>query len=85
MGRSALPEHLDPARLKGLETDDGRDDLPPVALENLERLEVDGLVAIGGDDTLSYAARLGREASVIAIQTMDNDVQGTETHRFSTP
>ena len=80
MGRSALPEHLDAERLQSLETDDGRYDLTPVVLENLERLEVDGLVAIGGDDTLSYAARLGREGfPVIAIpKTMDNDVQGTE-------
>jgi 6-phosphofructokinase len=80
MGRSALPKHLDAERLKSLETDDGRYDLTPVVLENLERLEVDGLVAIGGDDTLSYAARLGREGfPVIAIpKTMDNDVQGTE-------
>ena len=38
------------------------------------------LVAIGGDDTLSYAARLGREGfPVVAIpKTMDNDVHGTE-------
>jgi len=80
MGRTALPAHLDPERLKSLETDDGRYDLTPVVLENLQRLEVDGLVAIGGDDTLSYAARLGREGfPVIAIpKTMDNDVQGTE-------
>jgi 6-phosphofructokinase len=80
MGRSALPEHLDEARLKTLETEDGRYDLTPIILENLERLEVDGLVAIGGDDTLSYAARLGREGfPVIAIpKTMDNDVHGTE-------
>ena len=65
---------------ESLETDDGRYDLTPVVLENLERLEVDGLVAIGGDDTLSYAARLGREGfPVIAIpKTMDNDVHGTE-------
>jgi 6-phosphofructokinase 1 len=37
-------------------------------------------VAIGGDDTLSYAARLGAEGvPLVAIpKTMDNDVQGTE-------
>jgi ATP-dependent phosphofructokinase / diphosphate-dependent phosphofructokinase len=80
MGPTALPEHLDTERLRGLETDEGRYDLTPIVLENLERLEVDGLVAIGGDDTLSYAARLGREGfPVIAIpKTMDNDVHGTE-------
>jgi len=80
MGSSALPEHLDPARLASMQTEEGRYDLTPVVLENLQRLEVDGLVAIGGDDTLSYAARLGREGfPVIAIpKTMDNDVHGTE-------
>ena len=80
MGPTALPEHVDPARLRSLETDEGRYDLTPIVLENLQRLEVDALVAIGGDDTLSYAARLGREGfPVIAIpKTMDNDVHGTE-------
>ncbi len=80
MGRSALPEHLDPARVDSLQADDGRYDLTPLVLENLERLDLDALVVIGGDDTLSYAARLGREGyPVVAIpKTMDNDVHGTE-------
>jgi ATP-dependent phosphofructokinase / diphosphate-dependent phosphofructokinase len=80
MGRSALPEHLDPARIAALEVEGGRYDLTPVVLENLEKLGLDSLVVIGGDDTLSYAARLGREGfPVVAIpKTMDNDVHGTE-------
>jgi ATP-dependent phosphofructokinase / diphosphate-dependent phosphofructokinase len=80
MGRSALPAHIDAARLSSLETDDGRYDLTPLVLDNLHRLELDALVAIGGDDTLSYATRLSREGfPVIAIpKTMDNDVHGTE-------
>ncbi len=80
MGRSALPEHLDQARIASLEVDGGRYDLTPLVLENLERLALDALVVIGGDDTLSYAARLGREGyPVVAIpKTMDNDVHGTE-------
>ena len=80
MGLSALPEHLDPARIAELEVDGGRFDLTPLVLENLERLALDALVVIGGDDTLSYAARLGREGyPVVAIpKTMDNDVHGTE-------
>jgi 6-phosphofructokinase 1 len=51
-----------------------------VVLENLAALDVGALIAIGGDDTLSYAARLGREGfPVVAIpKTMDNDVPGTE-------
>jgi 6-phosphofructokinase 1 len=80
MPRSALPEGLDPSRLAGLEIDEGRYDLTPVVLEHLERLGIEALIAIGGDDTLSYAARLGREGfPLIAIpKTMDNDVHGTE-------
>ena len=80
MGRSALPEHVDETAIARFETEDGRYDLTPLVLENLERLGVEALVTIGGDDTLSYAARLAREGfPVIAIpKTMDNDVQGTE-------
>jgi ATP-dependent phosphofructokinase / diphosphate-dependent phosphofructokinase len=42
--------------------------------------ELDALIAIGGDDTLSYARRLHEEGfAVIAIpKTMDNDVHGTD-------
>jgi len=49
-------------------------------LNVLEFLEVDALIPIGGDDTLSYAARLHQEAfPVVAIpKTMDNDVYGTD-------
>ena len=50
------------------------------ALKNLERLGVDAVIPIGGDDTLSFAERLHREGfPVIAIpKTMDNDVFGTD-------
>ncbi len=80
MSRSSLPDRLDEAQMSSLETEPERYDLTPIVLENLERLGIDALVAIGGDDTLSYAARLGREGfPVIAIpKTMDNDVHGTE-------
>jgi 6-phosphofructokinase 1 len=80
MSRTALPDALARDRLAGLQVGDERYDLTPVVLENLERLGIEALIAIGGDDTLSYAARLGREGfPVIAIpKTMDNDVQGTE-------
>src|SRR5438094_3187952 len=49
-------------------------------LKNVAALRLDYLIAIGGDDTLSYAARLDREGvKVVAIpKTMDNDVQNTE-------
>ena len=80
MGVDGLPEGLDRARIDAMEVAEGRYDLTPLVLENLERLGVEALVAIGGDDTLSYAARLGREGfPVVAIpKTMDNDVHGTE-------
>ena len=49
-------------------------------LENLEHLEIDAIIPIGGDDTLSFADRLHQEGfPVIAIpKTMDNDVFGTD-------
>ena len=55
-------------------------DITPHVLKNIEKLQLDYLVAIGGDDTLSYAARLHRESvPVVCIpKTMDNDVRNTE-------
>ncbi len=49
-------------------------------LRNLEKLGLDALIPIGGDDTLSYGERLHREGfPVVAIpKTMDNDVFGTD-------
>jgi ATP-dependent phosphofructokinase / diphosphate-dependent phosphofructokinase len=55
-------------------------DVSKQVLRNLEGLKLDYLLAIGGDDTLSYAAHLhGLGSKVIAIpKTMDNDVRNTE-------
>jgi 6-phosphofructokinase 1 len=55
-------------------------DLTSVVIQNLERLGIGCLVAIGGDDTLSFAIALCKAGfPVIAIpKTMDNDVRGTE-------
>ena len=55
-------------------------DLTSQVLANLQELKLDYLIAIGGDDTLSYAATLHeRGVKVIAIpKTMDNDVRNTE-------
>jgi len=55
-------------------------DLTPVVLKNLEALKIDTLIAIGGDDTLSYARVLELEGfPVIGVpKTMDNDVRNTE-------
>ncbi|MGD0249154.1 MAG: 6-phosphofructokinase, partial [Candidatus Limnocylindrales bacterium] len=75
-----IPAHIAPDRLKQLEVKDGVYNFTPVVLENIERLGLDYLVPIGGDDTLSFSQVLA-EAGVklVAVpKTMDNDVQGTE-------
>ncbi len=58
----------------------GRRDLTRAALEVIDFLRIDVLVAIGGDGTLSYACRLHDEGiPIIGVpKTMDNDVFGTE-------
>jgi 6-phosphofructokinase 1 len=55
-------------------------DVTPAVLKNIEAIGLDALVAIGGDDTLSYAAELNRHGiNVMAVpKTMDNDVRNTE-------
>jgi 6-phosphofructokinase 1 len=73
----ALPDHL---RATYGSQGGERVDCTDHVLGVLERLKIDALVAIGGDDTLSYAARLHREGvKVMACpKTMDNDVFGTD-------
>ena len=58
----------------------GRLDVTPHVLRVIERLKLDVVIAIGGDDTLSYAVRLhDAGVPVLAIpKTMDNDVYGTD-------
>jgi len=55
-------------------------DHTPHVLKVLDRLGIDAMVPIGGDDTLSFALRLHEEGvPVVAIpKTMDNDVHGTD-------
>lgn len=76
---SHLPRAVVPDHLKERYTDD-INDVTPQVLSNLEHLGIDALIAIGGDDTLSYAHRLHQEGvKVVAIpKTMDNDVPGTD-------
>jgi 6-phosphofructokinase len=75
-----VPGWLDPARVTAMTKPDGIVDLTPVVLENIERLGLDLLVTIGGDDTLSFSRTLFDEGvPLVAIpKTMDNDVAGTE-------
>lgn len=74
---SDLPEFLKDAVTVD---QDGRADCTPHVLRTIEALGIDAMVPIGGDDTLSYAARLHREGvKVVACpKTMDNDVFGTD-------
>jgi ATP-dependent phosphofructokinase / diphosphate-dependent phosphofructokinase len=55
-------------------------DFTPHVLHVLERVGIDALIPIGGDDTLSYALHMHEEGvPVVAIpKTMDNDVHGTD-------
>ena len=48
--------------------------------EGFKRLKLDGLIAIGGDDTLSVASQMSKSGiDVIGIpKTIDNDLAGTE-------
>ncbi|HEY0301434.1 MAG TPA: ATP-dependent 6-phosphofructokinase [Rhizomicrobium sp.] len=59
---------------------EGYADCTPHILRVLEALEIDALVTLGGDGTLSYSARLMREGvRLISVpKTMDNDVFGTD-------
>ncbi len=72
--RINVPEHL-----AGKYNSD-KNDLTAEVLKNLSYLNIDYLIPIGGDDTLSYAVKLHKEGvKVIAIpKTMDNDVPGTD-------
>lgn len=74
MPRAVVPPHLQSRYTKDI------NDVTPDVLKHLEWLEVDCLIPIGGDDTLSYAQRLSHEGvHVVAIpKTMDNDVPGTD-------
>ena len=73
-----LPPHL---KSYGVDRTPGDHvDLTTEVIANLDFLKLDGLVAIGGDDTLSYGSLLSAKGvPVWAIpKTMDNDVPGTD-------
>jgi 6-phosphofructokinase 1 len=80
MRRAGLPKQLPPEKTKELRVSDEIYDLTPLVLDNIRHLRLDYLIAIGGDDTLSFAKKLDSEGvPIIGIpKTMDNDVQGTE-------
>ena len=71
-----VPDFLRGAFLEGEE----EHDFTGHCIENLEKLQIDAVIPIGGDDTLSFGEHLHHEGfPVIAIpKTMDNDVFGTD-------
>ncbi len=74
MSKSSVPEHLQGTYNAEM------NDLTPEIIKNLQWLNVDYLIPIGGDDTLSYGVHLYKKGvNVVAIpKTMDNDVPGTD-------
>ncbi|MBN1856584.1 MAG: ATP-dependent 6-phosphofructokinase [Dehalococcoidia bacterium] len=57
-----------------------KNDVSKTVIQNIERLGLDALIAIGGDDTLGVALRLsGEGVPVVGIpKTIDKDLPGTE-------
>jgi len=79
MHMNRVPDFLKDSQW-GKPTENGNMDYTDSIIHNIERLGIDVMVPIGGDDTLSFAVRLHREGvPVVAIpKTMDNDVFGTD-------
>ncbi|MFC1730615.1 6-phosphofructokinase [candidate division KSB1 bacterium] len=71
--------NADLEKYRGMKLDQ-KTDMTEDVLKNLDRLGIDALIAIGGDDTLSFAVHLKNKGiKVIGVpKTMDNDVNGTE-------
>ena len=65
-----------------------REDGPTLIRENLASLHIDGLIAIGGEDTLGAASRLHDEHGLPVLglpKTIDNDIGATDvTFGFDT-
>jgi 6-phosphofructokinase len=77
----SLPDHLKGVDFPKKESSNGVTyDVTSRILKNIEKLRIDCLISLGGDDTLSFAAILDKKGvPVVAIpKTMDNDVQNTE-------
>ena len=79
---SRVPEHLQSMEVPTHKDKHNREvgDYTEHVLSILDHLNLDVLIPIGGDDTLSYGERMHREGvKVVAIpKTMDNDVYGTD-------
>jgi ATP-dependent phosphofructokinase / diphosphate-dependent phosphofructokinase len=73
-------KHAPPFLAKKFKKGEEVKDFTQQVLSNLEHLNIDCMIPIGGDDTLSFANRIHKEGfPCIAIpKTMDNDVFGTD-------
>ena len=73
-------EHTPDFLKNKFEKDKKKTDFTSHILSNLEKLRIDVVIPIGGDDTLSFAELIHRAGfPVVAIpKTMDNDVYGTD-------
>ncbi len=69
-----VPDHLQ------LKYNKAVNDLTEEVLKNIEFLNIDYLIPIGGDDTLKFAVQLYKNGiKIVGIpKTMDNDVPGTD-------
>jgi len=59
----------------------GAPDGPKRIMDNVARFRLEGLVCIGGSDTLGVAARMYQEHGLPVVgipKTIDNDIEGTE-------
>lgn len=77
----SIPDHLKHLDFPKRESNKGFTyDFTKLVLKNIELLQLDYLIAIGGDDTLSFVPTLDKlGVPVVAIpKTMDNDVRNTE-------
>jgi 6-phosphofructokinase len=78
--RQLLPAHLEPREAAKMAVAEDVFDLTPIVLDNVQSLDLDYLIVVGGDDTLGYTHVLDEQGiAVIGIpKTMDNDVPGSE-------
>jgi 6-phosphofructokinase len=75
-----IPDFLKVSKYGKMIDKDGTMDFTDHILNVLSHIGIDSLISIGGDDTLSFSARLKKEGfPVIGVpKTMDNDVFGTD-------
>ncbi|MEJ2738478.1 MAG: ATP-dependent 6-phosphofructokinase [Dehalococcoidia bacterium] len=75
-----VPDFLKNSRWGKPVDEKGTMDYTSHIINNIERLGIDVVIPIGGDDTLSFAVRLHKEGIPILTipKTMDNDVYGTD-------